>query len=184
VLRPRISLPSADDSALTASGRVATVTGWGSTVGYGPDDEEIQADAPPQLQSVSLPLVANADCNDVYVALAEDAAGEPLPEGTELITENMICAGEPGGGVDSCQGDSGGPLMVEEDGVPYQVGVVSFGEGCAAPGIPGVYARLPSPASGWIGATVRENGGVETSASYTVTLSGGESATLNFGNFK
>lgn len=97
VLRPRLSLPGADDSALTAAGRTATVTGWGSTVGYGPDDEDIEADAPPQLQRVSLPLVANADCNDVYVALAEDAAGEPLPEGTEFITENMICAGEPEG---------------------------------------------------------------------------------------
>lgn len=184
VLRPRISLPSAGDSALTAAGRTATVTGWGSTLGYGPDDEEVQADAPPQLQRVSLPLIANTDCNDVYVALAEDAAGEPLPEGTKLITDNMICAGEPEGGVDSCQGDSGGPLTVEEEGVTFQVGVVSFGEGCAAPGIPGVYARLPSPASGWLEATVRENGGVETSGSYTVTLSGGERTTLNFGNFK
>jgi secreted trypsin-like serine protease len=182
VLRPRISLPRAGGAALTAPGRTATVTGWGSTVGYGPGDE-VEPDAPPQLQRVSLPLLANADCNEVYVALAE-ASGEPLPEGTELITDNMICAGEPEGGADSCQGDSGGPLSVVEGGVTFQVGVVSFGEGCAAPGIPGVYARLPSPSSGWLEATVRENGGIETSASYTVTLSDGDSATLNFGNFR
>lgn len=183
VMRPRISLPGAEDTRLTEPGRTATVIGWGSTLGYGVDEEDPPADAPAQLQGVSLPLVSNADCNDVYVALAEEG-GQPLPEGTELITDNMVCAGEPEGGVDACQGDSGGPLFVEEEGTAYQVGVVSFGTGCAAPGVPGVYARLPSPASSWVEATVREQGGVETSGSYTVTLEGGERFSFDFGNFR
>lgn len=184
VMRPRVSLPEAEDTNLTEAGRMATVIGWGSTIGYAPDEEDAQADAPIQLQGVSLPLVSNADCNDVYVTLIEELNGERLPEGTELITDNMLCAGEPEGGFDSCQGDSGGPLFVEEAGIAFQVGVVSFGLGCATPGIPGVYARLPSPASGWVETTVRDNGGIERSGSYTATLAGSERFTFDFGNFK
>ncbi|KAB0805074.1 hypothetical protein PPYR_02044 [Photinus pyralis] len=52
------------------------------------------------------------------------------------ITDTMICFGSPG--KDSCQGDSGGPLVVGEK----QVGIVSWGYGCAHPEYPGVYAHV------------------------------------------
>ena len=60
------------------------------------------------------------------------------------ITSNMLCAREEGGGEDSCQGDSGGPLVIKganasED---VQVGVVSWGIGCASKDYRGVYARV------------------------------------------
>ena len=58
----------------------------------------------------------------------------------------MLCAGVPEGGKDTCSGDSGGPIFTQ-DGV--QVGVVSWGFGCARPGLPGVYARV-SGAYDWI----------------------------------
>jgi secreted trypsin-like serine protease len=51
----------------------------------------------------------------------------------------MICAGFPQGGTDTCQGDSGGPLF---GAGPKVVGSTSFGEGCARPNKPGVYARV------------------------------------------
>jgi secreted trypsin-like serine protease len=58
------------------------------------------------------------------------------------IRGSMICAGFPQGGKDSCNGDSGGPMMVLREGKYTQVGIVSFGIGCAQPNQYGVYARI------------------------------------------
>ncbi|XP_077385821.1 trypsin-1-like [Festucalex cinctus] len=122
----------AAQGSTVATGTEVTVTGWG-TIGT---DEPLPA--PQALQEVTVPIVSNGDCNDVY----------------GVITNNMICAGTDAGGQDSCQGDSGGPLVsLSEAGVNttryVQVGVVSFGRGCALPEIPGVYARV-SQYQSWI----------------------------------
>uniref|UniRef100_A0A3Q0SCW0 Peptidase S1 domain-containing protein n=1 Tax=Amphilophus citrinellus TaxID=61819 RepID=A0A3Q0SCW0_AMPCI len=82
-----------------------------------------------KLQRVNVPIVGNNECNCFYKDFAE-------------ITENMICAGLKEGGKDSCQGDSGGPLMTKKGPIWVQSGVVSFGDGCALPLRPGVYARV------------------------------------------
>ena len=59
------------------------------------------------------------------------------------IIDNMFCAGYMDGRGDACQGDSGGPfLMTAHDAVVTQVGIVSWGIGCARRGFPGVYTRL------------------------------------------
>lgn len=110
------------DAADTSSqpGDDATIVGWGALSEGGSTSDT--------LQQVSVPIVSNGECDDVYGNL----------------TDNMLCAGEELGGEDSCQGDSGGPLMVRaSDTAPWQqAGIVSFGIGCARPNIFGVYTRV------------------------------------------
>lgn len=110
------------------TGRMSTVTGWGTrTFGV--------YDPPARLYEVEVPIVSNEACKTSYPSL----------------TDNMLCAGLPQGGKDSCQGDSGGPLVVFENSSSkwVQVGIVSFGKDCALPGFPGVYARV-SRYTNWI----------------------------------
>lgn len=106
----------------TLVGVEATVTGWGTlTSGL--------LDYPPDLHEVEVPIVANDECNAAYGG---------------SITADMLCAGLPAGGRDSCQGDSGGPLVIFDEGSGYwwQAGIVSWGQGCGIPAIPGVYTRV------------------------------------------
>lgn len=67
------------------------------------------------------------------------------------IDEHFLCASDPLGKKDACQGDSGGPLMWNnQQGLLehitsekwYQLGLVSFGHGCANSQYPGVYTRI------------------------------------------
>ena len=118
---PTTSLINVTQSTLP-DGTDATVIGFGALFENGP----LAID----LQQVDIPTVNQAQC---AAALA--------PFGID-ITADMICAGLPQGGKGSCQGDSGGPLFVQDpDGSFTQIGIVSFGVGCALPGLPGVYAR-------------------------------------------
>jgi hypothetical protein len=69
---------------------------------------------------------------------------------TAQIGQAQLCAGLEQGGKDTCQGDSGGPLVVRDaHGCPYQIGIVSWGEGCAEKEAYGVYTRV-SHHAGWI----------------------------------
>ncbi|MGB0846255.1 MAG: trypsin-like serine protease [Thiolinea sp.] len=121
-------------------GKLLTVMGWGNQSTSG---EQF----PNKLFEVQVPYVSNDNCGNY-------SAGE--------ITENMLCAGFPKGGKDSCQGDSGGPLLYQLDGQWQQVGVVSFGEGCAQPDYPGVYARVEKYTD-WIdGYLSGQGGGTDT----------------------
>jgi len=99
------------------AGDILTVAGWGTLSSGG--------NSPNTPRRVQVPVVSQAVCNDNY-------------EG--IITDDMICAGEEGR--DSCQGDSGGPLFAVDAGTYTLVGVVSWGYGCAAADLPGVYGRV------------------------------------------
>lgn len=67
-----------------------------------------------------------------------------------IIGNQQICAGLQQGGKDSCQGDSGGPLVARDaNNCQRQIGVVSWGDGCAAAGAYGIYTRVSAYAD-WI----------------------------------
>jgi secreted trypsin-like serine protease len=52
------------------------------------------------------------------------------------------------GGIDTCQGDSGGPMFRRDANNAWiQVGIVSWGDGCARRGKPGVYTEVSAFAS-------------------------------------
>ena len=122
----------------------AMVAGWGGRVGYAPGEGPTY-NFPDVLHQVELNLTTNAQCR---TTLANSLDTSPQNTG---ITERMICATQPASGKGSCQGDSGGPLIVQTGIGPQQVGIVSWGIGCAEPGYPGVYTRV-AEFSDWLNA--------------------------------
>ena len=110
------------DRVFGSPGACSVVTGWGVT-------QSGAQSLPVRLQAVDLPVVDNDTCAGVYSA--------------EEITPGQVCAGYEQGTRDSCQGDSGGPLVVPGGPTSWtQLGVVSWGRGCAQPRAYGVYTRV------------------------------------------
>ena len=54
------------------------------------------------------------------------------------------------------EGDSGGPLVCNDNGAATMYGLVSWGEGCARKGKPGIYVDVFA-IKGWIQTTIRNN---------------------------
>lgn len=106
--------------------------GLDSTVyGFG-NIKEGQSNSLKLLNKVVVPIVSREEAN-TDVAYGGDIDG------------TMIAAGYATGGKDSCQGDSGGPLVVFDDrNEPVQIGVVSWGTGCARPNKYGIYSNVSS----------------------------------------
>jgi len=106
-------------------GEDVIISGWGAlTEGGG---------SPNILNVAYVPLISAEDCQSRYRRYGYD------------ISADMVCAAFTAGGVDTCQGDSGGPLVAGSTSATSGfklVGVVSWGVGCARPGVPGVYARV------------------------------------------
>jgi secreted trypsin-like serine protease len=120
VTQPHITLATGT-SANTGN---FTIMGWGSTSEGGGQQR--------YLRKATVPFVSDSVCGGAYT----DA-------GYNFVNNAMICAGFiDEGGVDTCQGDSGGPMTKTTSSGVVQVGIVSWGEGCAEPGFPGVYTQV------------------------------------------
>lgn len=105
-------------------GQMLTVMGWGD------QDASDDYSSKSELYQVDVPLVNQYECNSVphngYASIGSDA----------------FCAGYRDGGYDSCQGDSGGPIVVSTNGTYEQLGIVSWGKGCALANAYGVYTNV------------------------------------------
>lgn len=100
-----------------------TMPGWGTLEG--------NAALPAALRKITaVPVLSRSACSTL---LAHDATYDNTWQ---------LCAGFVEGGKDACQGDSGGPLFVPGSPQATQLGIISYGEGCAVAGRIGVYVRV------------------------------------------
>lgn len=169
---PRSGIPAqviklvdpAEEAEYSKPGTPVKVTGWGAM--------EEGGDSAVLLQEVSFKTIDNSVCQSSIVEARSMRANLNFIEAQSLlrfddkvlgqiafyaaknagpiVRPSMLCAGLLEGGKDACQGDSGGPLFtVAPDKKFVQVGVVSWGDGCAQPKQPGLYTRLSRYAD-WI----------------------------------
>uniref|UniRef100_H2SPL7 Prothrombin n=1 Tax=Takifugu rubripes TaxID=31033 RepID=H2SPL7_TAKRU len=114
---------------LMTTGFKGRVTGWGNLKeSFDPAARNL----PTKLQQIHLPIVEEDVCRS----------------STSIrITDNMFCAGykpEDNKRGDACEGDSGGPFVMKhpEENRWYQMGIVSWGEGCDRDGKYGFYTHV------------------------------------------
>ncbi|XP_030226532.1 granzyme A-like [Gadus morhua] len=129
-------LPLANTISDPKEGTICMVAGWGLVK---VDIKEMSDD----LMSADVTVIKRETCN----LTKYNNTGY-------TITSDMVCAGtvEENQVVrDTCQGDSGGPLMCNGE----QVGITSFGIGCANRTKPGVYAFLSKQHIDWINGKIK-----------------------------
>ncbi len=132
---PEISIIGPAPGTAYTPGTFATTIGWGTQF-------EGAGTIPPTSRYVAVPHQSAGTCSSAYP--------DPGVRGLEFRSNTMTCAGSLAGGQDSCQGDSGGPLVNPSGDSWLQVGLVSWGDGCARAGKPGVYTKLSALAP-WVG---------------------------------
>jgi trypsin len=114
-----IALTTEGNDQYEVGGAPVVVAGWGSEI-------PLVGLVPPlgtTMKQATLSVVDDNTCTQ-----DQDAA-------SQVCAEALL--------KDSCQGDSGGPLFATTStGARIQVGVVSYGQGCAIPLFPGVYSEV------------------------------------------
>ena len=115
----------AKQNFLEKGGTPAIVAGWGNTKAQ-PAIGFAGSNFPDRMREALVPVRSDSYGKSAY--------------GSEFVPRLMVAAGKTG--KDTCQGDSGGPLFKEVSGRYRQIGITSFGYGCAASGYPGVYTEV------------------------------------------
>ena len=118
-----IRVADAADDGLEAAGTPVKVTGWGDTL------PTLGLFSTNQLQEADLEVVSDSECGQTNFGF----------DGPTGVCAAALLK-------DSCQGDSGGPLFAGSGSSRVQLGVVSYGTGCALPRFPGVYSEANNPA--------------------------------------
>jgi secreted trypsin-like serine protease len=119
--RPTLGLPTSKEQDKGPF----TIMGWGADREGGYQQR--------WLLKAAVPAVDDQTCGPAY-----------RDSGANFVDDAMLCAGLFGtGGVDTCQGDSGGPMVAQAAPDAFvQVGIVSWGHGCAQAQYPGVYTEV------------------------------------------
>uniref|UniRef100_A0A4W6DU38 Prothrombin n=1 Tax=Lates calcarifer TaxID=8187 RepID=A0A4W6DU38_LATCA len=132
---------------LMSEGYKGRVTGWGNLKEtWNPAARNL----PSVLQQIHLPIVDQDTCRGST---------------SVRITDNMFCAGykpEDTKRGDACEGDSGGPFVMKypAENRWYQMGIVSWGEGCDRDGKYGFYTHVYRM-SRWMRKVIDKAGGDE-----------------------
>lgn len=114
-----IRIPATTANAFEEQDFLATVAGWGTTTNNGSKRSD-------RMREAQVPIVSDTVAKRAY--------------GSDYVKEIMLAAGAEG--KDTCKGDSGGPIFAETSpDVFKQIGITSFGIGCALEGYPGVYTE-------------------------------------------
>ena len=123
-------------------GQDLSVIGWGFTSESATRSSEV-------LMETTVQYIENCDQEPYRYAKYDYIYPGPLNE--------HLCAGHDDGRSDSCYGDSGGPLFYWDAALNgyVQTGITSWGDGCARPLAPGVYARV-SAGYDWLAQTICE----------------------------
>lgn len=128
---PAVVLATPASGALYAPGTLATFTGWGETVA------DVASSAATQLQSGTVPILANATCQS----------------SVEFHPGYTLCTGGTGYRPATCHGDSGGPLVVATAAGPVQIGITSYGSAVGCGIAPDYFTRVSSVQT-WIAAAI------------------------------
>ncbi|NP_001362535.1 vitamin K-dependent protein C isoform 3 precursor [Homo sapiens] len=122
---------------LNQAGQETLVTGWGY---HSSREKEAKRNRTFVLNFIKIPVVPHNECSEVM---------------SNMVSENMLCAGILGDRQDACEGDSGGPMVASFHGTWFLVGLVSWGEGCGLLHNYGVYTKV-SRYLDWIHGHIRD----------------------------